>query len=59
MKGIIVDRCLEGLALLFMNGILCCRFQTWSDMNSLYSLMLYLELAGNWLRITVDGGCDG
>ena len=34
MKGVIVDRRLEGLAFLLKNGILCCRLQTWSDMNS-------------------------
>ena len=59
VKGIIVNHRLEGLALLFKGVIMCCRFQTWSDMNSQYSLMLYLELVGDWLRITVDGGYDG
>ena len=34
VKGIIVDRRLEGLALLFKDVILCSMFQTWNDMNS-------------------------
>ena len=41
-----LDRCLEDLALLFKDVILCCRFKTWSDMDSEYSLVLCLELAG-------------
>ena len=47
LKGVAVDRRLEGLALLFKDVILCCRFKTRSDMDSEYSLVLCSELAGN------------
>ena len=59
MKGIVVDHCLEGLALQFKDGVLCNRFQTWSDIDSYYSLVLSLELATNRLRTAVDGRCNG
>ena len=47
VEGIVVDRRLEDLALLFKDVILCCRFKTWSDVDSEYSLVLISELAGN------------
>ena len=59
VEGIVVDRRLEDLALLFKDVILCFRFKTWSDMNSEYSLVLGLELAGYWLRVAVDGRYNG
>ena len=34
VKGIVVDRRLEDPALLFKDVKLCCRFQTWNNMNS-------------------------
>ena len=47
VDGIVVDRSLENLALLFKDVILCFRFKTWSDVDSEYSLMLSSKLAGN------------
>ena len=47
VEGIVVDCRLEDLALLFKDVLLCCRFKTWSDVESVYLLVLILELAGN------------
>ena len=47
VEGIVVNRRLENLALLFKDVILCCSFKTWSDMYSEYSLVLCSELAGH------------
>ena len=59
VEGIVVDRRLEDLALLFKDVILCFRFKTWSDMYSEYSLMLISEHTGNWLWIAVGGRNNG
>ena len=59
VKGIVVDCRLEDLALLLKDVILCCRFKTWSNVDSEYSLMLMSEPMGNWLRNAVGGRNDG
>ena len=47
VEGVVFDRRLENLALLFKDVILCFRFKTWSDVDFEYSLVLISELAGN------------
>ena len=59
VKRIVVDRCLEDLALLFKDVRLCCSFKTWSDVYSEDSLMLMSEHTCNWLWIAVGGRNDG
>ncbi len=59
VKGIVVDRRLEDLALLFKDVILCCSFKTWSDMYSEDSLVLISEHTCNWLWNAVGVRNDG